>query len=104
MNKTGISLIIGDIIDLQDGNLVIAVNFPSLEVRMEYRELDFETVKNHFKGKKLRIVCDDFEFNTVVLEVEVSSSLANFKNIFLKVKKTSKSVRIKELDEIYVDL
>lgn len=98
------TLTIGDITEISDDSLVLAVNFNSLEVRQKYIEKSFEDIKKEFKNKTIQFQGTNIQFETKVNDVEVSSSIADFRNIFLKIQKTPETSRLKIRNGIIIDL
>ena len=96
--------VIADIIDLEDGYLVFGLSIPSLDQRMELRELSLSTIRNRFEGKEIEIASVEETIKLSILAVDVGSSVADFKNIFLKVHKTAESLSLKILDEVSIDV
>lgn len=95
-------LTIFDIIRQDENHLVLAINYDDLEMRKSVMELDINAVKNQFLNKTIIIVGKNIELD--IEDAQVSSSIAEFKNIFLKIKKTPKTSSIKRLDEVLVNV
>ena len=81
----------------------MAVDFGSLATRQDNVDIKVGDIKQKFQGRKIEIVGEKVDYITKVLDVEISSSVIDFKNIFLKIQKNSKSERIEPLDEVHVD-
>ena len=97
-------LIIGDIIETANDNIILAVDFETLKIRQEYSLKSYEEIRAEFKNKDIEVSDSNFKLKTKIVDVDVSSSLANFRNIFLKITKSSKTKRLKIKDEVIIDL
>lgn len=102
-NYANMILLIGDSFELQDGNTVLAVNFESLHLRLAFSKKSFQEIKDCFQGKEIEIIGAQVQLTTRVIDVEVSSSIANFRTVFLKVKSSSKVNQVQCLDEVHID-
>lgn len=98
------TLIIGDKFELPDGSVVIGLNTPKQDLRMDWRRMTMETLKAPFVGQEISIRGKDYQFQTKVLGVEILNSIADFKNVFLKIEKVTEASRIQQGDEVEVDI
>ncbi|MFT6923204.1 MAG: hypothetical protein ACJA1C_002214 [Crocinitomicaceae bacterium] len=97
-------LIIADIIDLNDGNLILGVSLGDFESK-EIHQLKSNTeVKNEFVGKFLLFDRTKVSGKIEIIDVQITSSIVDFKNIFFKVKKTKKVEALKVLDEVSINM
>ncbi|NVK63108.1 MAG: hypothetical protein HWE22_00925 [Flavobacteriales bacterium] len=87
-----------------DDTIVLAVNFLSLNVRQSYATKSFDEIKSTFKGKTIEIEGAKVRMKTNILDVDVSSSLANFRTIFLKIPQSPKTMKIQVKDELRIEL
>jgi len=92
-------LIIGDVIDLNNGKLAISVGYGSMEKREEVSRMTHEEVKDSLVGKNVRFEGEGYSFQSKILNVKSSTSISNFKNIFIQIAKSTKTDKIKERDE-----
>ena len=97
-------LIIGDIIKLNENHLALGLTFADLEVSSTYRDKSIHEVKNEFFGKTILISNNEPSKKIEIIDVEVSSSIIEFKNIFLIVERSIITEELKEADTIEIDL
>lgn len=97
-------LIVGTRLDLPDGSPVIGLNTMKQELRDEWREMNPNDLKLQFTGKTITVVGEDYQFETAIVGVEILNSIADFKNVFLKLKANANTRKIQLHDQVEVEL
>lgn len=97
-------LIVGSLQTLPGDYLGIGVNSGDFELREKWKDMSMSDVKQLFKNKRATFVGADYSIDAQIVDVQVTTSLVDFKNVFIKVKLNSRTGKIKELDEVEVDL
>ena len=97
-------LIIFDVFKLPDGKRVIGLNTEREQLRDHWRSMDTKRLKTQFEGKTIQVYGEDYRFETSVLGVEINNSLADFKNVFLKLDNNAFTQKIRVNDHVEVDL
>jgi hypothetical protein len=97
-------LIIGHVGTLPTGGIFIGVNTGNETMRLEWKKKSFTDLENLFTGKLIKIFGEEYEIQTKILDVKITASLADFKNIFLKIEENAMTKKIQELDEVEIEL
>ncbi|MBK9451991.1 MAG: hypothetical protein IPN95_21745 [Bacteroidetes bacterium] len=95
---------VGDIFELPDGHLVIGLYTRSDELRDQWRNTPIPDVKSQYEGKKIHVFGEGYQFETEVLDVDISNSIADFKNVFLKLDNNEWTKRIQIDDAVEVEV
>lgn len=74
-------LVIGDVFIANDG-VVIGATFKDIKSKEEGAKMDISFFIDLWKGKQLEISGDEYSLKANILDVNVTSSIAEFKNIF----------------------
>lgn len=98
------NLIIGDIFQLPDGDMCIGLNTEKPALRDEWRQTPINELKDLVRGKVVRVKGANNDFTLEVRDVEVTASIADFKNIFLKVESNALSDKITMSDRLEIEL
>jgi len=93
-------LIVGDIY-LVDGNVVIGTTFESVEAKEKGTALNSSFFTDQWKNKRLEISGDGYKVEAKILDIKVTSSISDFKNIIFLTDLTSKE-NIKNNDSVIV--
>jgi hypothetical protein len=96
------TLIVGGILELPDGSLVIGLNTNDDTLRGQWVSMKIAELKTQFEGKKIHVFGEGYAFETSVLGVEISNSIADFKNVFLKIANNEFTQKIRLNDEVEV--
>ncbi|MEY3442046.1 MAG: hypothetical protein RLZZ519_327 [Bacteroidota bacterium] len=94
---------VGDIFELPDGHRVIGLYTRSDELRDQWRNTSITDVRSQYLGKKIEVFGEGYQFETDVLDVEILNSIADFKNVFLKLDNNEWTKRIQMDDLVEVD-
>lgn len=97
-------LIIGHVGHPPSGGIFIGVNTGKEKLRYDWRALSFSELESKFSGKSIRIFGAEYDIQTKILEVKITASLADFKNIYLKIEENPLTKKIQELDELEIEL
>jgi hypothetical protein len=97
-------LIVVHYFELPDGNLVIGLNTVRDELRDQWRKIWPNDLKAQFEGKKIKVFGEGYQFETNVLAVDILNSIADFKNVFLKLDNNPFTKKIQLNDEVEVYL
>ena len=74
-------LVIGDVFIVND-NVVIGVTFKDIKSKEEGAKMDISFFADLWKGKDLEISGNEYTIKANILDVNVKSSITEFKNIF----------------------
>lgn len=74
-------LVIGDVFIAND-NIVIGATFKDIKSKEEGAKMDISFFVDLWKGKQLEVSGNGYNIKTSILDVNVTSSIAEFKNIF----------------------
>ena len=97
-------LIVGGVHSLPNGGILLGVNTMNEILRFEWRECSFSDLAGQFAGKSISIFGKEYEIHTKIVDVQISASIADFKNVFLKIEDIAMTSKIRELDEIEIEL
>jgi hypothetical protein len=97
------TLIISDIFESDDSHKAIAANFSDFDLRHFFAQKSFDEIKADFLNKSCLIVGEGVQFKTKIIDVEVNSSLAGFKNIFFKIPHSSYFQKIRIHDQVRIE-
>ncbi len=98
MEKEVLSII--DVFEIADEHLGIGLNTDKAELRDKWREMTVDAVKSSFQGKQISIFGDGYRYQTLVLDVDILNSLADFKNVYLKIDGNLKGIQVKDKVEV----
>ncbi len=93
---------VGHIFELPDGHLAIVLYTRSDELRDQWRNTPIPDVKSQYEGKKIHVFGEGYQFETDVLDVDILNSIAEFKNVALKLgnNEWTKLIQIDDLVEV----
>jgi hypothetical protein len=97
-------LIVSHILEHPDGKLVVALNAIDDALQHQWRNMAMTDLKAQFEDKKIHVFGEGYQFETGVLGVQISSSIAEFKNVYLKLDNDIFSQKIRMNDKVEVDL
>ena len=97
-------LIIVDKFELPSGELVFGLNTARAELRDAWVNTSIAKLASSVQNKEIKVSGKDYEFTIKILDAEVYSSIADFKNIFIKLACSPKTKKINILDEIEIEL
>ncbi|MBL0017885.1 MAG: hypothetical protein IPP17_15985 [Bacteroidetes bacterium] len=95
---------VGHIFELPDGHLVIGLYTRSDELRDQWRNTPIPDVKSQYEGKKIHVFGEGYQFETEVLDVDISNSIADFKNVFLKLENNAMTRKIQTNDVVELEM
>jgi hypothetical protein len=97
-------LIVYDKFELPDGKLAIGLFTGREELKAQWRNTAIDDLKSQYEGKKIQVFGEGYQFETNVLAVDILNSIADFKNVFLKLDNNAFTKKIRINDEVEVDL
>jgi hypothetical protein len=97
-------LIVYDKFELPDGEIVIGLYTGRKELKTQWRNTAIDDLKSQYEGKKIQVFGEGYQFQTNVLAVDITNSIADDKNVFLKLENNAYTKKIQLKDEVEVDL
>ena len=91
---------IEEIFQLEGGDIVIGLVASNAIERDEWQKRSIKGLKSDFENRSFQVINHDFKSS--ILAVDIISSIANFKNVFLRVKNSDKALKLKLKDEIEI--
>jgi hypothetical protein len=98
------TMTVGEKIRIEPGRLVISVGFTDLEKKLEMKSQTVESIIQRYEGKTAIVEGLERSIKTRILSVQVSSSIADFKNIFFEIPVNSETEQIEAYDEIKIEV
>jgi TRAP-type C4-dicarboxylate transport system substrate-binding protein len=97
-------LIIVDKFALPSGELVFGLTTGRDELRDAWVNTTIEDLASSFKSKQIKVIGKDYEFTIRIIDAEVLNSVADFKNVYIRLPSSPKTNKIALLDEIEIEL
>ena len=94
---------IGDI-NIINNSLILTIGFPNLNDRIYLKELDVAQIKKALVNTKITVNSEEVIKEFTINEVDVSSSIADFKNVFIKTDLNNKTKLFKEGDSFFLSI
>jgi hypothetical protein len=99
-----LNLTVEDVFTLENGDLVFALAIPDFALREEWKERSIAEVRDLLSDKRIKVQGKTINLDLDVLDVIVTSSIVEYKLIFIRVKRNIETEKIQRMDRVFLEI